>query len=550
MNFDSFAYIPHLATAFIALALCVLLVIIKVRNTAHVSYVMFVSLFLLLAGVIYTLMHPLENPVMAMAVTVFSISVILLPYCILLCGFAPKQKEEEKPEQEEPQAAQQVTVIQPEPKELSLLETGKSYITRAVSALGSGGGMQSLLEHIGTSVKEASSADGSLVLLVDEFDDAITVKSYEGVFPPPYKLPDDMPHKPIRIDTNLKHAQFELHGNIFGEVAINGQAELINDPLTDPRIVENGPEDFLKLGSYIFLPMKVGDTVFGVVALARKPQNGKFTGEEFSNSQLLMDFASTAVKTVFSFQEKVERSVLENEGKIATRIQKTLQPERLPVIAGTALGSFHNSADGICGDYYDVIPARKDRVAFIMSDIAGKGTNSLVVMVAIRAMLHLITNTTQSAGTILTWANKGLTSDTNKDHFGSIALLLYNPLRHTVQISSCGVIPVLLYSKEKQSVERISVSSDPIGVGKSTVYKDIEVSVKPGDILLTYTDGLVEAQNEKGAQYSYDNLVSVLKENNQLSGRDIANKVRQDIKTFSGAAHQHDDQTLLAIKIQ
>ena len=89
-----------------------------------------------------------------------------------------------------------------------------------------------------------------------------------------------------------------------------------------------------------------------------------------------------------------------------------------------------------------------------------------------------------------------------------------------------------------------------MGVEKKTEYKDKEFQVTPDDILITYTDGVIEAQNSRGIQYSKDRLLEVILQNKHLSGKEIADKVKNDIVKFSGTGHQHDDQTLLIIKIQ
>ena len=91
---------------------------------------------------------------------------------------------------------------------------------------------------------------------------------------------------------------------------------------------------------------------------------------------------------------------------------------------------------------------------------------------------------------------------------------------------------------------------EPIGVEKTTVYKDIEFTGSKGDIIIAFSDGLVEALNEQGHQYSLDHLATIIKVNNKLPGKDIAAKVKDDIKKFLGAEKLHDDQTLLVVKIQ
>ena len=81
-------------------------------------------------------------------------------------------------------------------------------------------------------------------------------------------------------------------------------------------------------------------------------------------------------------------------------------------------------------------------------------------------------------------------------------------------------------------------------------HKDIDLTLNAGDILISCTDGVLECLNENGVQYSLNNLTNVIKANCKLSGKDIANKVKDSIKKFCGTTQQYDDQSLLVVKIQ
>ena len=440
--------------------------------------------------------------------------------------------------------------LEPVSGSVSLLEAGKNFTLIASEALAKEADLVPLLDSINASLIFETHAHGGAILLVDGFEDVLAVKSLAGDFPPPYRLPEDLPHKVIRVETNFRFSQFPLTETIFGAVACSGRGELITDPLSDIRIIQNGPEDFLKCGSYIFIPLKIKETVIGVVALARRYGEVAFTQREYDIASILADYASSAIKIVYSYQEVMEHAELTKEGDIACKLQATLPPKLLPTIPGLSLGSFQRIADGICGDYYDIIPARKDRISFVLADVAGKGMTSLMVMVMLRAMLRLTVNTTQSAATILSWANRGIASETTIDHFASVALINYDGEQKKIQIATAGATPVLLYHAATGEMEKISQMSDPVGVEKKTEYQDKDFAVETDDIIITYTDGVIEAPNSRGLQYSKERLLEVIVNNKHLSGKEIAEHVKTDILKFTGVDNQHDDQTLLIIKVQ
>jgi sigma-B regulation protein RsbU (phosphoserine phosphatase) len=233
---------------------------------------------------------------------------------------------------------------------------------------------------------------------------------------------------------------------------------------------------------------------------------------------------------------------------MAVKIQERYHPKLLPAIPGLSLGHYYNTA-GVCGDFFDVVPSRKDRISFVLADVAGKGMNSLLIMTMLRSILRLVLNTTHTASTILSWANRGISTEKTIDHFASIALVLYNSIDNTIQYANAGTSPIYLLRNQTGEFECLSKNSEPIGVEKTSVYSDNSTKVEKNDIIITFTDGLIEALDSSGNQYTTSRLTRLVKRNKDLTGKEIANKIKEDIKRFSGDTKQHDDQTLLVIKI-
>ncbi len=565
MTFDDrFAYIPLFVTAGVALLLFVLLLVSRKKSTARVSFtVLFADLLIMVSSLIAAFMV-LSGNQSGNAMSFFSLAMmisalVVMPFCIILSTFEPKKFDTLVPKYMNDKAAKNAEVVQKTEEktgelsedDLSLMDINRDFMVHAADAFGSDQGYNNFLDYINKTIKDQINADGAAILMVDDFEDLVSVKAFDGDFPPPYKLPSDLPHKPVRVSTSFKFASFPLKDNIFGEIARSGRPELIDRPEMDDRIYQNGPEEFLECGSYIVVPMKIQGTVIGVTAFARKNGTPKFAATHLSMATTLTDFAAATIKNVITVKDIIEKSEMNKESEIAMRIQNTLKPAKLPLIKGVQLGNVWNQAEGVCGDYYDVIVSRKDRVSFIMADIAGKGVNSMTVMTMIRSMLRLVVNTTQSAGKILTWVNKGITSESfSTDHFGSVALINYNPVEKEMEFSVGGVIPVYYFDGETKELKLLSQPTDPIGVEKSSEYKDFVQKVKSGDIIFTYTDGIVEALNEDGAQYTTDKLLELIKKNSAKPSKELATIIKNDVKNYTGNANQHDDESLLIIKIQ
>ncbi len=553
---DSFINIPLFIEAGISVILFIFLLILKLRNKAKISLAFFLMTVIITFGSLYC---SYSGYYTYLVFTNIITELIILPYLIIKAFINPQKIEEKKAAKKAAEITasrdndmvNRAVIQQIEEKNQRFLDINKNLIAKLSTFFTNNNSMENFLEYCNDLITEKVSADGCIILIADDYDNTLAVKSFKGAFPPPYKLPEDLPHKPIRVETNLRFAQFPLQDNIFGQIFTEGQPVLITDSIKDPRVYQNGPEEFLRCGSYIFTPIKQLDSIVGLLGLARKPESEKFNKDDFDNAVMVSEAISNAMKPLYSFLDYAEHTELNKGGSIASKYQKDMLPAKLPVIPGLSIGCYSIPAENVCGDYYDILVSRKDRISFVMADIAGKGMNSLIVMIMIRAILRLAVHTAQSASTIMSWANRGICLESTKiDHFASIALINYDATAKEAEISTCGNNPVFHYSASEGTVKQISMPSEPMGVTKDTVFSNFALKLNTGDILITCTDGLLESLNENGVQYSIENLKKVIIKNANSAAKDISNRVKDDLKKYCGSAQQYDDQSLLVIKIQ
>ncbi len=418
--------------------------------------------------------------------------------------------------------------------------------TATGSVIKSGFSLQEVLDGLIGVVVDRTGASGGIVLLVEEFEEAIAVRAMQGRFPPPYKLPDSLPKDEDRVISHIKHARFKLGEGVFGELARDGSSLLVADLREDPRFPDNGDEDWLKLRSLMVAPLSVRDQVIGLVAVARVGEE-PFSEKDFDRLKLIASFGAISVSDAFTFLEAAERGDIDREAAIAEEIQRTVIPRKLPELPGFSLGVFTNSARGVCSDYYDIIRVRGERSLVAFGDVAGKGVSAGLVMVMVRSILHLIVNSTKDAATLMAWVNRGLSGKVDMDHFSTLSLLLVDGAGD-IEYANAAHQPLLIYRKESDSLESIDIKSIPIGVESASEYASRKFRLKQGDILLLYSDGVIEAMNEQGRQFGRKNLGNAVLRVRDLGAREIAEAIKAELEDFSGTTRRHDDQTVLVIK--
>ncbi|MCX7025509.1 MAG: SpoIIE family protein phosphatase [Spirochaetes bacterium] len=410
--------------------------------------------------------------------------------------------------------------------------------------------MDDILDSMNAAIMGETGATGGIVFLYDEFEDVIHVKSLRGVFPAPFALPENLPRKPNRIESYMKHLQLKPGETIFGEVAHTGKQIFIPETNKDPRIADNGEDESLRLSSLIVVPLMVEDRIIGVLSIAKSGLHEEFSEMDFDRAKVLANFGTLAVSNFFSFMEARERTVIDKSAGIAAEIQKTIIPKKLPDFTNVSFGAYTTPAKGVSGDYYDVIQTRKDRVVLAIGDVAGKGVSAALIMVMVRSILHLVTNTDRDVRTMLGWVNRGITGKIDIDSYATVGLLSVNVESGEVEYANANHLPILIFRKGMDTIETVEIKSLPIGVEKQTEYVKKVFRLEPGDVVVLYTDGVLESMNSQGKQYGRKNLGDIVAQYHALSAKDITGKIKNDLDAFVGSSRQHDDQTVLVMKMK
>jgi phosphoserine phosphatase RsbU/P len=407
--------------------------------------------------------------------------------------------------------------------------------------------LQDVLDNTIRAVVDRTGADGGILLLVDEFEESVSVRAAFGNFPPPFKLPETLPRTRDRVESFVRHARFRLGEGLLGEISRTGKHLFVAQNGPDSPLPDNGDDEWLKVGALIAAPLIVRDSIIGAVAVV-KAGDGSFSERDFDRCKLLANFGSIAVANSFSFLEAAERSDIEREAAIAENVQRTLLPKELPVVPGYALGAFASPARGVCSDYYDAIQTRADKVLLAVGEVAGKGLAASLVLVMVRSILNLITASTKDAATLLQWVNRGITGKVDTDHFATLGLAALDASTGEIEFANAGQQPAIVYRADADAVQTVEIKSVPIGVERATAFESRRFRLGPGDILALYTDGIVEAVNAQGKQFGRKNLGASIQGCRDLEPDQIVEKVRADVLDFAGQTRQHDDQTLLIVK--
>ena len=249
------------------------------------------------------------------------------------------------------------------------------------------------------------------------------------------------------------------------------------------------------------------------------------------------------------YKELIIKQREEKEIEIAGQIQANLLPKKIPQIEGVDIFAYNKPAKGVGGDYYDLINFNNENLCVIMVDVAGKGVPAAMVMVMIRTILRNVIKPSSKPFTIMNYLNKFLERESSQERYATVFYFLLNVKSKKIIYTNAAHGPLLLYRRMEDRFQLLDTPGLPVGIDKNQQYQQGDIALKNGDIVMLYTDGITEAMNLKREEFTINRIQEIIKENADRTTEVMTDIIRNRINEFVGEAPQHDDQTLVLLKI-
>lgn len=267
------------------------------------------------------------------------------------------------------------------------------------------------------------------------------------------------------------------------------------------------------------------------------------------------DLAHTFNRMVASLKEVQERratqKAMEKELGIARRIQKGLLPATLPQIPRWDVAAYWTPAKEVGGDYYDFIPLGDGAWGTAVGDVSGKGIPASLIMSMVRCLLRLATRAGLGPAGTLGLVNDVITPDLKDGMFISMVFLHFTEDRGAVRLVRAGHNPPIVLPGGDASPKLCEIPGVALGLRSGfghQGYAETELPLNPGDALILYSDGIVEAMNEQGEEFEMKRFLKTLAAVKHQSARDIIKASMVQLTHWRGKAAQSDDITLVVLK--
>jgi sigma-B regulation protein RsbU (phosphoserine phosphatase) len=234
---------------------------------------------------------------------------------------------------------------------------------------------------------------------------------------------------------------------------------------------------------------------------------------------------------------------------LARSIQRSLLPDQPPVVPGYEIAVLNEPCFECGGDYYDFLNLGPQTLLLVVADVEGKGVASALVMSNLQATLRALVMHLHSLEVLALSLNEMMYNDTKSEKYLSLFMGLVDTRRNGLHYINAGHVPPLLISGETGESKQLTEGGTVIGLFPHAEYQRGSAKLNPGDILVTCTDGIGEAQNPLEEEYGSDRLAACIAKHREKTPQEIVDIVLREVTDFSRGGTHVDDKVLMILKV-
>jgi sigma-B regulation protein RsbU (phosphoserine phosphatase) len=249
-----------------------------------------------------------------------------------------------------------------------------------------------------------------------------------------------------------------------------------------------------------------------------------------------------------------ERQRLQQELEIARNVQMSFLPKNNPISSRLDIASRCAPALEVGGDYYDFINLGNQRVGVAIGDVSGKGTQAAFFMTLTKGFLNALAHVSASPSQVLTQVNKLFYENVERGIFISMVYGIFDTKVNTLTLARAGHNPVIMRKSRENHVQVVNPTGLALGLDEGGTFaksiQEVKTKFHSGDLFVFYTDGFPEAMNKMLEEFGEERLCRTVEKYSNGSASEIMEGIFKDMKDFIGKAKQHDDMTIVVVKIK
>jgi sigma-B regulation protein RsbU (phosphoserine phosphatase) len=349
----------------------------------------------------------------------------------------------------------------------------------------------------------------------------------------------------LRFNENiqLKH-EIPLGRGLVGYAAETKQAVVIPDVTKDPRYIEANPET----RSELVVPLIYKDKVIGVLDLEHT-RSGFFTEDHKRTVTTLAAQIAIAIENARLYEQvaRQERR-LERDLALARELQMRLLPHARPKLGNLDVAAKFVPARAIGGDLYDFIPYSMSRLGIVIGDVSGKGAPAAIYAALVSGILRSHAPIEPMPAEMLSAVNLSLAERRIEAQFVSIIYAVWDDESRTLTVANSGLPrPIYVHGGKNEVIE---VTGLPLGLFDEADYDEFKFRMKPGDMFVFFSDGMLDARSRTGEMFGRRRVEEIVASCAAKSADCVVDSLFNAVAEHSAGVETFDDQTVVAIKVR
>ncbi len=252
-------------------------------------------------------------------------------------------------------------------------------------------------------------------------------------------------------------------------------------------------------------------------------------------------------------RQRSEKERLEEELRIARKIQMSLLPQATFEVPGLRVAALCVPAAEVGGDYYDLLPLGETRLAVLVADVSGKGTSAALYMAELKGLVLSLARTCESPRQLLSQANRILAAQLDSRTFITMSYAVFDTEARSFRYARAGHNPLIHYQRATKRTRVLTPQGIGLGLDPGERFEQIleeqTLPLAPGDVFVLFTDGISEAMNASSELFGEDRLREIVEADDTLTSEEIKERIMEGVRNFVGDAAPHDDMTMVVIKV-
>ncbi len=323
-----------------------------------------------------------------------------------------------------------------------------------------------------------------------------------------------------------------------------GPVDLARLELTSPAL-----EQLREAGVALVVPLVTQGELIGTLNLGPRLSEQDYSSDDRRLLGTLAAQAAPAIRVAQLVREQAaeaaERERYANELKIAQLIQQQFLPHELPNLPEWQIAAYYGPARVVGGDFYDFIDLGQGRIGLVVGDVTDKGVPAALVMARTHSILRAEAPRLVAPGAVLARANDLLSAEMPEKMFVTCLYMVLEPATGHVTFANAG--HNLPYVRTDKGVVEFRATGMPLGLLPGLTYEEKEADIGPGDSVLLYSDGIIEAHDPAGEMYGFPRLKDDMA--SELAGTELLDELLDRLHAFTGRGwEQEDDITMVALR--